>query len=156
MKKSLFPLCGLLLLAATAPAQQLLNNEDPFFRMAFNEEKRTLVQEFLDLSEADAAAFWPLYNDYEQERQTIGGARLTLAESYADKYDALTEAQADGFVTEALRLRRAHQRLLQRYYNKIKKKTSPLVATQWLQLEEYLYTAILWELYEEIPFVGEE
>lgn len=155
MKKVLFLFCCLLLLAATASAQQLLNNEDPFFRMTFNKEKRALVQEFMDLSEGDAAAFWPLYNDYEQERQIIGGARLTLAESYADKYDALTETQADGFVAEALRLRQAHQRLLQRYYKKIKKKTSPLVATKWLQLEEYLYTAILWELYEEIPFVGE-
>ncbi len=152
-------LCFLILsflFAAAAPAQQILNSEDPFFRMTFNKEKRALVEQFMNLSEGDAAHFWSIYNDYEEERQLIGGARLTLAESYAGKYATLTESQADGFVAEALRLRDAQGRLMEKYYKRMKKKTSPLVATQWLQMEEYLYTAILWELYEEIPFVGEK
>jgi len=155
MHRLLFVFCSLMLLSTAASAQQLLNSEDPFFRMTFNEEKRALVQDFMDLSETDATAFWPIYNEYEQTRQQIGGARLKLAESYAKKYETLTDAQAEGFVSEAQRLRTEHRKLLEKYYKRMKKKTSPLVATKWLQMEEYFHTAIMWELYEEIPFVGE-
>ena len=134
---------------------QIINNPDPFFRMKFNKEKRTIIEDFMDLPEEYAGQFWPIYNDYESERQRIGTARLKLLESYAEKFETLTETQVENYMQESIRLRLASNDLKEKYYKKMKKKTTPLIATQWIQAEEHLFLTIQMILFEELPFIKE-
>ena len=124
--------------------------------MKFNKEKRSIVEDFLKLPPEEAAKFWPIYNNYETERQGIGTARLKLLESYAEKYETLTEEQAEAYMEEAIRLRFALNDLKEKYFKKVKKATSALTATRWMQLEEHLFTTIQMKIFDEIPFVGQE
>ena len=55
----------------------------------------------------------------------------------------------------ALTNRANNEKLLKKYYKKVKKVTDAKTATQFIQLEAYLGTAIQYALLESIPFVGE-
>ena len=57
---------------------------------------------------------------------------------------------------EAIRLRFAQNDLKEKYFKKVKKATSALTATRWMQLEEHLFTTIQMKIFDEIPFVGQE
>ena len=46
-------------------------------------------------------------------------------------------------------------KLIDKYYARVKKVTSPIVAMRFYQLEGYLLTAIRLEILESIPFVEE-
>jgi hypothetical protein len=55
----------------------------------------------------------------------------------------------------ALANRASKEKLMKKYYKKVKKVTDAKTATQFMQLEAYLGAAIQYALLESIPFVGE-
>ncbi len=71
-------------------------------------------------------------------------------------YNTMTEEQAELWMNDVIKLSAATDKLIVTYYKKIKKATSPIVATQFYQIEEYILTAIRMEVLEGIPFLGEE
>lgn len=54
---------------------------------------------------------------------------------------------------EVIKLSAATDKLIVKYYKKIKKATSPIVATQFYQIENYILTGIRMEILDEIPFL---
>ncbi len=129
--------------------------DDPFFRMTFNKEKRTLVESFMDLSAEEAAAFWPVYNAYERERQAEGTIRLQLIERYLERFPDVTEQEAEELVEAVVRLQMDMANLKKKYFRKMKKALNARRAMSWLQLEEYLLLSIRMNIYDEIPFLSE-
>ncbi len=150
MKKQLLLLSLFCFGALVAQAQ-----EANLIRELFNMEKKAVVEDFLDLSDAEAARFWPLYEDYEAARREIANSRIDNLKQYAQQYADLTDAQADALMQSALKNMKASDKLKAKYYKKIRKTLSAKKATSWLQLEEYIQTALRMDLLDNIPFVGE-
>lgn len=130
-------------------------SEIEFFQSAYGLEKKAIVENFITLSGESATAFWTAYNEYETERQSLGKERLTVITDYAEQYESLTNEQADALMLKALSLRASNEKLLKKYYKKVKKVTDAKTATQFIQLEMYLAATIQLGLLEAIPFVGE-
>src|SRR5450432_1950556 len=66
------------------------NNEFEYIKTQFHADKKTLLMSYLQLSDADAAKFWPIYNNYEQERGTLADKRFANLKTYADQYSTMT------------------------------------------------------------------
>ena len=130
--------------------------EIDLYQAAFGMEKKAMVENFVKLNDLQKDVFWPLYDEYEADRKENGKTRIQLLEQYAEQYNTMTDEQADAWTTEAIKLSVATDKLIATYYDKVKKATSPVVATQFYQIEVYVLTAIRMEILEGIPFVGEE
>jgi hypothetical protein len=111
--------------------------------------------EFVKPTEAQKADFWALYDAYEIERKALGKKRIELLSKYAASYATMNDASADALIKETIALGKQHDKLLESYFKKIKKKTSPTVAAQFYQIEAYILSAIRASILEAIPFVGE-
>ena len=131
------------------------NSEIEYFQSVYGLEKKAIVENFINPSDEISAAFWTAYIEYETERQSLGKQRIELITDYAEQYESLTNEQADELVLKALSLRASNEKLLKKYYKKVKKVTDAKTATQFFQLEAYLGAAIQYSLFESIPFVGE-
>lgn len=118
-------------------------------------EKKLMVENFMQLNDADAQKFWPIYNNYETERGDLTSRRIKVLKQYADQYSTLTDEQADVLMKDVFSIRKKDLALKQKYFNQIKKNMSAKTATSFYQLEEYIQTAIRYSLLEQIPFVGE-
>ena len=118
-------------------------------------KKRLLLWILYNLSEATKADFWELYDAYEVERKAIGKERIALLEDYAAKYNNMSDETADALMKNALAINKKSEKLLAKYYKKIKKKTSAKVATQFYQFEAYVSSTMRSKILENIPFVGE-
>ena len=151
MKKITF----LLTLFLTGIFSLQAQNEGNLIRELFNQEKKAVVDNFLNLSDADAAKFWPIYQAYEAERRAISDSRIQLLKDYANQYSTLTDDQADKLMTAALKNVQNTDKLKAKYYKKAKKALSARQATSWIQLEDYIQTAVRMDLLDNIPFVGE-
>ena len=134
---------------------QMTANEEEMFKSMFNMEKKLMVESFMQLNDADAQMFWPIYNNYETERGDLTSRRIKVLKQYADQYSTLTDEQADVLMKEVFSIRKKDLALKQKYFNQIKKNMSAKTATSFYQLEEYIQTAIRYSLLEQIPFVGE-
>lgn len=130
--------------------------EVDLFQAAFGMEKKAVVANFVHPTEVQKDAFWKLYDEYELQRKEFGKKRIQLLEQYARTYQTMTDEAADLWTREVIKLSSANDKLIATYYNKIKKVTSPIVATQFFQIEGYILTAIRMEVLEEVPFLGEK
>lgn len=151
MKKLLFIFTACLAIS-TLKAQS--NQEEiDFYQSIFGMEKKAAVMEFVQPSEAQSADFWALYDEYETERKALGKKRIDLLYKYAAQYNNMSDDTADSLMKEMISLGKKTDKLLEKYYKKIKKKTSPIVAAQFYQIEAYILSAIRTNILAEIPFV---
>lgn len=154
MKKILFSLFALMAFTFLQ-AQVVSDDELQYIKDALKSEKKDLVKEYMGLNDAEASKFWPLYDEYQNQRGGLGRERLQIIRDYASQYAQLTDDQAKGLVKRIFKNDKANTKLQQKYFKKISKAVSPLKAAQYLQLESYFQTLVRYEVQDAIPFIGE-
>ena len=102
-------------------------------------EKRDIIAEFVELSEAQENEFWVLYDEYENKRKALGQERFDLLQRYVNDYGEVRPENAENFMKQAIPIRIKTDKLRDTYYQKIKSRTDPVVAMQFYQIENYLY-----------------
>ena len=148
--------CAVLLTnAITLHAQNPTTDEIKLIQSVYGIEKRDIVKQYIKLNDAEAQKFWPLYDEYEAERQKLGKDRIAILSEYATSYDTLRDPQADKLALRTFDNELEFDKLHKKYYNKMKKDLGPLKAAAFFQLESYLQTTILYEIQDNIPFIGE-
>lgn len=96
-------LFGLLLMVAGSVAAQTystplptVNDKDvALLRQNLQAEAKQLITKNMQLSDSEAAAFWPLYNEYVAEVRKVNDTRFALVKQYAKIYKTMTGEEAD-------------------------------------------------------------
>jgi len=156
----------LLLCGTTAVAQK---TEAELVRSAFQLEKKALVADYLQMSNDEAEKFWPIYNQYEEQRIDAFTRRLKLVEAYLFNIEkgtrrlklveaylfniekGIAEVHADEMVKESAAIQKKELELRQKYYKLIKKSISLPVAARFYQVEDAINVAVRNELYGNLP-----
>ena len=136
----------------------LMAQGDPeldYIKDVYSKEKKTIVEEYMDLDVQDGAKFWPIYGDYESKREKLASERIKLIKDYVDNFANLTPELADKTASSALTNNISLSKLNLDYYKKVKKALGPVRAAKFIQLETYLQNA--WRTYvqDNIPEINE-
>jgi hypothetical protein len=133
------------------------NKEDvDIIQSVLGKEKKALVADFLKLEAGPKAdAFWKLYDEYETERKALGKQRIALLEKYAASYGNADDVQMDQQMKETQSLQEKTDKLIVKFYDKVKKEVSVKTAAQSYQLEIYFLSLIRATILDTIPFIGE-
>lgn len=121
----------------------------------FGKEKKQLVASFVKLDPTTSDGFWKLYDEYEASRKELGKKRIALLEKYASTYGTADDATIDQITKETAALQAETDKLIGKYYGKIKKVAGVKPAAQFFQLEGYLLSVVRAVILENIPFIGE-
>ena len=151
MKKVFLFLFGMILMAPLF--SQGDQTEEEMILSYFKLEKKELVGQAMGLSDIQADIFWPVYNEFERETAKLNRMRIAYLKDYADKYDTITPEEADVIMRKAFNYQKKHLALELKYYKILKKKLGALVATRFIQVEEYINTGVKMQLLNSIPFV---
>jgi hypothetical protein len=109
----------------------------------------------MKLTEAEASAFWKVYDEYEVKRKDYGKTRVSNIVEYANNYATLTDEKATELVKKSLENQIAFTKLQEATFKKLAKVMAPKRAAQFIQLENYLETVIRLNIADDIPFIGE-
>jgi hypothetical protein len=153
--KNVFLILSTILITSTIYAQSYTEEID-LFQAAFGMDKKSMVAEFVKPSMAQENAFWNLYDAYEIKRKALGKERIQLLSEYADKFQSMTPQQADEWTKQLIQLQKKTDKLIAKYYGKVKSISDGMVATQFYQIETYILTAIRMEILNEVPFVEDK
>lgn len=156
MKKIIFTFFSVALLAMVfcqSLKAQSSKEETDFYQSIFGMEKKAVVAEFLQIESNNP--FWSLYDEYETERKELGKQRLDALTAYVENYDKMDEAKYDETIGKMISLRDSNDKLLDKYYKKIKKASGSKVGAQFFQLESYFLSEIRSAVMEGIPYIGE-
>ena len=151
MKKYVLIIAALFL--ASFAYTQSNKEEVDLMQAAFGMDKKAVVADFVKPSEAQKAAFWKLYDEYETQRKELGKQRIELLKQYADQYLTMTSEQADTWTKKVIELQKKTDNLIVTYYTKVKAISDGIVATQFYQIEGYILTAIRAQILEAVPFL---
>ncbi|AWW31605.1 hypothetical protein DN752_16565 [Echinicola strongylocentroti] len=148
-------LASMLMLPFLTQAQITADEEIQLIQDEFGMEKKTLIESYMDLPESDQAAFWHVYQAYEDERKSIARERILIANEYLDNYATLDEEEADNLAKRTLSNSLKLTKLHSKYYKKFKKATSAMDAAKFMQVDDYIHSTIRNAMQEELPFIGE-
>ena len=118
-------------------------------------DKKLVVAANMDLSEAEAKAFWPIYEAYQKDLQSINSRLGQTILAYADAYNkkALTDDLAKQFTMEALAVDQDELTLRKTYAARLNGVLSALKVARYLQMENKIRAAIRYDLASGIPLV---
>jgi len=142
-------------LAAVSGAQELRVSSMDVLRAQLDIDKRVVVDENLVLTESAAAAFWPIYDDYQRELQAIDERVVHLVNEYVEAYGngSITDATAKRLLDESLALDEAEIALRKRYSARLAGVIPAIEAARYLQIERKIRAAVEFDLMDRIPLV---
>lgn len=116
-------------------------------------DKQALVEYAMDLTEADAKIFWPIYQKYEVERTALGDRMLELIKAYPGAVN-VTEVQTVAMLGDDwFKIQEDRLKMTKKYYKQISNKLAPRVAVRWIQIEYRLSMLINLQIAAETPLV---
>jgi hypothetical protein len=114
-------------------------------------QKVAILTEVMGFNEAEDAAFWPIYRDYDLEMAKLGDERVALIAEYAVSHAKLTDAAAEKIAASALDLEGRRRDALARCHERVKAALSPRTALRFLQVEHQLVLLIDLQIAASLP-----
>ena len=85
--------------------------------------KRTeMMSRAMLLSRAEADAFWPVYREYEREREQLDVRTVRLIDDYMESYQTLDDVKARALLDRLFQLHEQRVALLRRYAEQLQAK----------------------------------
>ena len=118
-------------------------------------QKKEAIAKLVQVTPKDSAAFWKLYNAYQQDNKKVAMSRLALYERTAAAYSNMTAPVADSLAKTYFVNRFDQEKSLEEYYNKIKSATNAVIAFEFYQAEVYMLTQVRASIMQQIPTYGQ-
>ena len=118
-------------------------------------DKKLLVATNMELTESEAKAFWPVYEEYQKDLNGIYQRIGKLIESYAADYqtNTLTDEKAQKLIKELVAIDKTDGGLQASYVPKLSKVLPAKKVARYLQIENKIRAALKYELAANIPLV---
>ena len=118
-------------------------------------DKKLVVAANMELNEAEAKAFWPIYDAYQKELQSLNERTGKTILAYADAYNkkALTDDLAKRLTNEALAIDQDELTLRKTYAAKLNGVLPAMKVARYIQIENKIRAAIRYDLATGIPLV---
>jgi polyhydroxyalkanoate synthesis regulator phasin len=105
------------------------------------------------MTESEAAAFWPLFDDYQQELAPLRERSARLAAEYVDAGGQLSDQRAHAMVTELLAADEQTLALRRKYMKRMERALPPRKVAQFFQLDRKLDAVVAYEYAQRIPLM---
>lgn len=140
-------------LALPALAQDTSNME--ILRQKVKADKKLLVAQNMQLTEAEGKAFWPVYEAYQNDLQKLNQRLGKTIADYADAYNKgpVAGETAKRLLNETLAIEEAEVKLKRSYVPKLEKVLPGMKVARYVQIENKIRAVIRYELAGAIPLV---
>jgi hypothetical protein len=115
--------------------------------------KADILGKTMKLDSAQAAAFWPLYKQYEGELQTLNNDRVAIIQDLAEHFDTLNDAQAKGLLDRQVAYEEKRLATIKKYKDEMLKVLPAKTVARFLQVDSRLNKLADLAVAGEIPLV---
>jgi hypothetical protein len=124
-------------------------------RDTLRSNKKALVAVNLALSDAEAGAFWPVYDRYQAELTVVADRLLQVIDDYKRSFGSTTDDEARALVDSYLAVQRDRVALLDSYVERFAEILPGRTLMRFYQIENKIHTVMLYELAETIPVIAQ-
>lgn len=142
-----------ILFAEGSTNESVGNQEMQKQRKDLQDMKKLIVSANMQLTEAEAVKFWPVYDDYTRETMRVNDTKMALIDDYARSYDTLTDVQAQSLTRRMLAADDAVVQLRFKYFPIFSRVLPVKKSALFMQLDRRLGLMMDMELVKQIPMV---
>jgi hypothetical protein len=146
-------LATIVAMVAPAPAQDKPADNMEIVLEKIRADKKLFVAENMQLTEAEAKAFWPVYEQYQDELFLLRARTAKLIKDYGEGYEKMTSDTAKKLLDELMIIEGLGPKLRQAYLPKFRKALPEVKVVRYYQIENKIYAVLLYELARNIPLV---
>jgi hypothetical protein len=154
LSPALFVLASTLAVPAYSADENATANME-ILRQKVSADKKLLVAANMSLTDAEAKAFWPIYNAYQADLKKINERTAKLIDDYAAAYNngAVTNDTAKKLLDQSLAIDMDEVKLKQSYVPKLGKALPATKVARYMQIENKIRALVRYELAAQIPLV---
>src|SRR5215470_3103809 len=139
---------------AAPPASVLPTGENlQILVQTIRANRKALVAVNLALTPEQSAAFWPIYDRYQQELSAIGDRQIALIQDYTSHFSDLSNEKALQLVNDYLAADADRVKLRQTYLPEFAKVVPGRTVARFFQIENKMDAVIRYDLAATIPVV---
>ena len=146
---------GVMIVAAPAFAEPPSDTNMEILKEKLKADKKLLVASNMDLTDAEAKQFWPLYDSYQKELDGINKHLGQTIKDYAEAFNKgnVPNDTAKKLLGEALSVEESEVKLKRTYAEKLGKVLPATKVARYIQIENKIRSLIRFELAQQIPLV---
>jgi Spy/CpxP family protein refolding chaperone len=140
---------------AEEAASSTANTNNEILMQKIKADKKLLVASNMDLTDAEAKQFWPLYDAYQKELNKINERLIATVNEYAKEFKKgpLANDTAKKLLNDALGVQESELKLKRTYADKIGKVLPASKTVRYIQIENKIRAVLNAVLAQEIPLV---
>lgn len=153
-------LMGMVLLGgllATSPvlAQSASDTNMEILKEKLKADKKLLIAGNMDLTDAEAKQFWPVYEAYQKDLDAVNKQLGKTIQDYADAFNngMIPNDTAKKLLSEALSVEEQEVKLKRTYADKLGKVLPATKVARYIQMETKIRSVIKYEMAQQIPLV---
>lgn len=116
-------------------------------------DKKLLVAANIQLTEAEAKTFWPVYERYQDELFLLRTRTVKLIRDYAESFEDMSDDTARRLLDESITIESLGLKLRKTYLPKFRKVLPEKKVARYYQIENKIQAALYSELAVKIPLV---
>jgi len=116
--------------------------------------KKQLIAENMELGDAEAEKFWPVYDQYAADLSKIYDKKLALLKEYVNNYDSMTGEQAENYIRQRAEVEQDIMQLRLKYVPAFRKVLSGRETALFYQVDWRLSLAIDVQLIQ-VPLINQ-
>jgi len=118
-------------------------------------DKKLFIAENMELTEAEANGFWPVYEQYQDELFLLRARVEELIKDYAEAYEKMTNDTARDLLDENMTIETLALKLRQAYLPKFREVLPEVKVVRYYQIEDKINAVLIYELARNIPLMKE-
>ena len=151
--KSIICGCVALSLALVPEAGLAQTSEADLTPSLLQTGKKVIVAQNMGLTEEEAEAFWPLYNEYQEEIQRINDRLAKLIEDFTREYAELSDERAIEMLNERLTNVEDRMKARRSYFKRFQKILPGKKLARYYQVENTIQAYVEFDLARNVPLV---
>ncbi len=141
------------LFATSLSKAQVTEQEMSLIGSILKSEVKVFFAQNIKLATSEAEVFWATYDDYNEELKPVSEQRVELIKNVIQKEGEITEDELDSKIMSLSKILKKRQAIRMKYYKILKKKLGVKVASQFYQIDGYIYIQIAASLNESMPII---
>jgi hypothetical protein len=140
-------------MSQTKPAADKPADSMQILREKLQADKKQLIASNMDLTEAEAKNFWPIYEAYQKDLYKINDQIAMTLVAYAKEYNAnsLTDAKARQLLDQSIAIDESETKLRRAYVPRLAKVLPGRKVARYMQLENKVRALVRYEIAGEVP-----
>ena len=134
-----------------AAAESMSESDFELMRSDIRTKKAALIADRMKFTDQEAAAFWPVYRQYETELAAINDKKVSIMKKYISHHQSLNDSQAKQLVDDVFDVDQKTLDLRRKCYAALDKALPAKTIVRWLQLERRLQLLIDAQLAKDLP-----